>query len=135
MNNPQNQNAPDASDIFMANKEERNAYIRREMAIMDQVSDREDFIQEGFEKGFDQAVNRIITNMIQAGLDDSQISKFTNQSLETIQQVREALRSTAAAASTTRAGDHVSAAAFTSPTDRTAVSTFRLPSRPNSTDM
>ena len=92
MNNPQNQNAPDASDIFMANKEERNAYIRREMAIMDQVSDREDFIQEGFEKGFDQAVNRIITNMIQAGLDDSQISKFTNQSLETIQQVREALR-------------------------------------------
>ena len=92
MNNPQNQNAPDASDIFLANKEERNAYIRREMAIMDQVSDREDFIQEGFEKGFDQAVNRIITNMIQAGLDDSQIAKFTNQSLETIQQVREALR-------------------------------------------
>jgi len=98
MNNPQNQNAPDASDIFMANKEERNAYIRREMAIMDQVSDREGFIQEGFEKGFaeglkkmDQAVNRIITNMIQAGLDDDQIAKITNQSLETIQQIRENL--------------------------------------------
>ncbi len=104
MNNPQNQNAPDASDIFLANKEERNAYIRREMAIMDQVSDREGFIQEGFEKGraeglaegfekgFDQAVNRIITNMIQAGIDDSQISKFTNQSLEKIQKIREDLK-------------------------------------------
>lgn len=92
------QGALDASDIFMANKEERNAYIRREMAIMDQVSDREGFIQEGFEKGFaeglkkmDQAVNRIITNMIQAGLDDDQIAKITNQSLETIQQIRENL--------------------------------------------
>ncbi len=85
------QGALDASDIFMANKEERNAYIRREMAIMDQVSDREGFIQEGFEKGFDQAVNRIITNMIQAGIDDSQIAKFTNQSLEKIQQIREDL--------------------------------------------
>ena len=115
MNKPQNQNAPDASDIFLENKEERNAYIRREMAIMDQVSDREGFIQEGFEKGraeglaeglaegFEKGlaegkedknreIAKILTSMIQAGLDDSQISKFTNQSLETIQQVREALR-------------------------------------------
>ena len=92
MNNPQNQNAIKASDKFMDNMDERLAYINREMAIMDEISNREGSLKEGFEKGFDQAVNRIITNMIQAGLDDSQIAKFTNQSLETIQQVREALR-------------------------------------------
>jgi len=105
------QGALEASDIFMANKEERNAYIRREMAIMDQVSDREGFIQEGFEKGraeglaegFEKGlaegkedknreIAKILTSMIQAGLDDSQISKFTNQSLEKIQQIRENLK-------------------------------------------
>ena len=99
MNNPQNQNAIKASDKFMDNMDERLAYINREMAIMDEISNREGSLKEGFEKGFDkkkkkmgQAVNRIITNMIQAGLDDDQIAKITNQSLETIQQVREALR-------------------------------------------
>ena len=98
MNNPQNQNAIKASDKFMDNMDERLAYINREMAIMDEISNREGSLKEGFEKGFaeglkkmDQAVNRIITNMIQAGLDDSQIAKFTNQSLEKIQQIREDL--------------------------------------------
>ena len=83
----------------MDNMDERLAYINREMAIMDEISNREGSLKEGFEKGFaeglkkmGQAVNRIITNMIQAGLDDDQIAKITNQSLETIQQVREALR-------------------------------------------
>ena len=89
---PMIQNAIKASDKFMDNMDERLAYINREMAIMDEISNREGSLKEGFEKGFDQAVNRIITNMIQAGLDDSQIAKFTNQSLKKIQQVREALR-------------------------------------------
>ena len=109
---PMIQNAMNASDTFMNDISERLAYLNREMALSDEVTNRESAIEkgieighekglaEGIEKGLAEGIEKglaegqlktrieMIYAMIADGLDDERISRITKEPLEEVTRIR-----------------------------------------------
>jgi len=105
-------NITNTSERFLDDISERLAYLNREMALSDEVTNRESAIEkgieighekglaEGIEKGLAEGIEKglaegqlktrieIISAMVEDGLDDERISRITKEPLEEITRIR-----------------------------------------------
>ena len=73
MNDASIQTAINATSIFMQDSAERQAYLNREMAIMDYESDKAVWTEEGRAEG-ENRLSRLIAHLIEIGQNDQILS-------------------------------------------------------------
>ena len=89
-------NITNTSERFLDDISERLAYLNREMALSDEVTNRESAIDKGIEIGHEKGLAEgqiktrieIISAMVEDGLDDERISRITKEPLEEITRIR-----------------------------------------------
>ena len=101
-------NTTNTSEGFLEDISERLAYLNREMALSDEVTNRESAIEKGIEigheKGLAEGIKKglaegqlktrieMIYAMIADGLDDERISRITKEPLEEVTRIRKEVK-------------------------------------------
>ena len=101
-------NTTNTSEGFLEDISERLAYLNREMALSDEVTNRESAIEKGIEigheKGLAEGIKKglaegqlktrieMIYAMIANGLDDERISRITKEPLEEVTRIRKEVK-------------------------------------------
>ena len=89
-------NITNTSERFLDDISERLAYLNREMALSDEVTNRESAIEKGIEIGHEKGLAEgqlktrieMIYAMMADGLDDERISRITKEPLEEVTRIR-----------------------------------------------
>ncbi|SFK30599.1 hypothetical protein [Succinivibrio dextrinosolvens] len=93
-------NTTNTSEGFLEDISERLAYLNREMALSDEVTNRESAIEKGIEIGHEKGLAEgqlktrieMIYAMIADGLDDERISRITKEPLEEVTRIRKEVK-------------------------------------------
>ena len=101
-------NTTNTSEGFLEDISERLAYLNREMALSDEVTNRDSAIEKGIEigheKGLAEGIKKglaegqlktrieMIYAMIADGLDDERISRITKEPLEEVTRIRKEVK-------------------------------------------
>ena len=96
MTTPEIKEAVEFEDIFLQDKIERRAYEQREKAIRDYYSYmnsyKEEGLQEGLQKGLQQGLYQqaiqTAKNMLKDKVDIKLISKYTNLSIDEVEELK-----------------------------------------------
>ena len=91
--NPKIKKAVDMVKVIGQNKEEREAYLAREMAIRDEISRlderREEGLEEGIEIGIEKEKKRMVENLLALNIEEEKIMKASGLSKEDILKIKE----------------------------------------------
>ena len=101
-------NITNTSEGFLDDISERLAYLNREMALSDEVTNRESAMEKGIEigheKGLAEGIEKglaegqlktrieMIYAMMADGLDDERISRITKEPLEEVTRIRKEVK-------------------------------------------
>ena len=87
MTEPAIQDALSAANVFFADDKKYWEYLNRQAAILDYNSGIEGARKKGREEGREEGIISVAKNMINSGMSFDDIKKFTNLSVEKIQEL------------------------------------------------
>ena len=87
MTEPAIQDALSAANVFFADEKKYWEYLNRQAAILDYNSGIEGARKKGREEGREEGIISVAKNMINSGMSFDDIKKFTNLSVEKIQEL------------------------------------------------
>lgn len=75
-------------DKINQDKRLKEAYLKRQMALMDEATQKYAYFEDGMEKGMEKAKEEIVVNAIKLGQSNEQIYALTDIPEEMIEEMR-----------------------------------------------